>query len=147
MTRPRSAFPPGARRPGFYAGSVLISLAVATLLITAFLPRLYNRPFSTVLLTLVLLALATAITLHIGFLILARREQRETADALSTTEHEFEAIFDSAIDALMILDERGICIEANPAIPPRWRFSVPGAMNSSGSPFGISSSHRSSCKP
>jgi PAS domain S-box-containing protein len=115
MTRPRSAFPPGARRHRLHPSSVLISLAVATLLVATFLPRLYNRPFSTVLLTLVLIALAAAIALHVRFLVLAQREQRETADALSITEHEFQAIFDSALDALLILDERGICIEANPA--------------------------------
>jgi PAS domain S-box-containing protein len=97
-----------------YAGSILITLAVLTLLVAAFLPRLYNRPFSTVLLTLVLIALATAIALHARFLILARREQRETASALSTTEHEFQAIFDSALDSLLILDDHGNCLEANP---------------------------------
>jgi PAS domain S-box-containing protein len=115
MTRPRSAFPDGARWRGVYAGSILISLAVATLLVTAFLPRLYNRPFSTPLLSIVLIALAAAIALHARFLILARREQRETADALTTTEHEFQAIFDSALDALLILDDQGVCLEANPA--------------------------------
>jgi PAS domain S-box-containing protein len=98
-----------------YAGSILISVAVVTLLVTAFLPRLYNRPSSTVLLTLVLIALATAIALHARFLIRARREQRETASALSTTEHEFQAIFDSALDSLLILDDQGTCLEANPA--------------------------------
>ncbi|MGD0963282.1 MAG: PAS domain S-box protein [Candidatus Acidiferrales bacterium] len=115
MTAPGSAFSRGARRRGLYAGSILISLAVATLLVAAFLPRLYHRPLSTVLLTLVLIALTAAIALHVRFLILARREQRETARALSTTEHEFQAIFDSALDALLILDDQGICLEANPA--------------------------------
>jgi PAS domain S-box-containing protein len=104
-----------ARRRGVYAGSVLISLAIATLLVGAFLPRLYNRPSSFLLLTLVLVALAAAIFLHVRFLILARRQQRETVRALSTTEHEFEAIFDSALDSLLILNDRADCVEANPA--------------------------------
>jgi PAS domain S-box-containing protein len=112
MTNPsRAAY----RRSGLYAGSILISLAVLTLLVAAFLPRLYNRPFSSLLLTFVLIALAAAITLHVRFLILARREQRETASALSTTEHEFQAVFDSALDSLLILDDSGTCLEANPA--------------------------------
>jgi PAS domain S-box-containing protein len=98
-----------------YAGSILIALAVVTLILAAFLPRLYNRAFSSLLLTLVLVALTAAIALHVRFLILARREQRETASALRTTEHEFQAIFDSALDSLLILDDRGICLEANPA--------------------------------
>jgi PAS domain S-box-containing protein len=98
-----------------YAGSILISLAVFTLLAAAFLPRPYTRPFSSALLTLVLIALTTAIALHARFLILARREHSETAKALTTTEREFQAIFDSALDSLLILDDRGTCLEANPA--------------------------------
>lgn len=95
--------------------AILISLAFVTLVVTAFLPRFYNRPLSSVLLTLVLIALATAIAFHARFLILARREHRETANALTTTEREFQAIFDSALDGLLILDDRGNCLEANPA--------------------------------
>ena len=103
------------RQLGLWAGSILISLVVATLPAAAFLPRLYNRLFSTGLLTLVLFALGAAIVLHARFLVLARREHRETAKALTTTENEFEAIFDSALDALLIFDDRRICLEANPA--------------------------------
>jgi PAS domain S-box-containing protein len=88
---------------------------MAILIVAAVVERPYARPFSSLLLTLVFVALAAAIALHVRFLILARREQVETADALSITEHEFQAIFDSAIDALLILEERGVCIEANPA--------------------------------
>jgi PAS domain S-box-containing protein len=115
MNTPPSARHQGSRRRAVYAGSILISLAVITLLVAAFLPRLYGRPFSSLLLTLVLIALAAAIALHARFLILARREQRETASALSTAEHEFQAIFDSALDSLLILDDQGRCLEANPA--------------------------------
>jgi PAS domain S-box-containing protein len=115
MNTLRSAQYLGSHRRGVYTGSILISLAVVTLLAAAFLPWLYARPFSSSLLTLVLIALAAAIALHARFLILARREQHETARALSTTEHEFQAIFDSALDSLLILDDRGICLEANPA--------------------------------
>src|ERR1017187_7748268 len=90
MNTPRSARPQGAHRRGVYAGSILISLAVVILLVAAFLPRLYTLPFSSVLLALVLIALATAITLHARFLILARREHRETANALRSEEHTSE---------------------------------------------------------
>ena len=114
MTTSRSANTQAARRR-MYGGSILISLAIVTLLTAAFLPRLYARPFSSLLLTVVLIALAAAIALHVRFLILARREQRETANALSTTEYEFQSIFDSALDGLLILNDRGVCIEANPA--------------------------------
>jgi PAS domain S-box-containing protein len=105
----------GSHRPGGYAGSILISLAGLTLVVAAFLPRLYARSFSALLLTLVLLTLTAAIALHIRFLVLARRQQRDTVRALSTTEREFQTIFDSALDSLLILDDRGTCLEANPS--------------------------------
>ena len=63
-------------------GSVLISFAAVTLLATAFGARLYRGSLSSVLLTIVLIALCIAIVLHVRFLLLARREHRETANAL-----------------------------------------------------------------
>jgi PAS domain S-box-containing protein len=115
MNAPRSTDRQVSHRRGVYAGSILISLAVLTLLVAALLPRLYARPFSSLLLTLVLITLIAAIALHVRFLVLARRNQRETASALSTTEREFQTIFDSALDSLLILDDRGTCLEANPS--------------------------------
>lgn len=112
---PRSVGYPEGRRRGVYAGPVLILFAVALLVVAAFLPRLYHGPFSSLLLTAVLVALVAAIALHVRFLVLARREQRETVNALVTTEREFQSIFDSALDALLILDDTGRCLEANPA--------------------------------
>ena len=97
------------------AGSVLISLAAVTLLVAAFGAKFYSRSLSSILLTLVLIALCTAIALHVRFLILARREHRETSSALDATEREFKSIFDNALDGVLILDDQGICLEANPA--------------------------------
>jgi PAS domain S-box-containing protein len=98
-----------------HAGSILISFAAITLLATAFEARLYSGPLSSVLLTLVLVALSLAIVLHIRFLLLARREHRETANALDATEREYKSVFDSTLDGIVILDDRGVCLEANPA--------------------------------
>ena len=115
MNAPRSADRQVSHRRGVYVGSILISLAVLTLLLATFLPRLYARPFTFLLLTLVLITLTAAIALHGRFLVLARQEQRDTVRALSTTEREFQTIFDSALDSLLILDDRGTCLEANPS--------------------------------
>ena len=68
-----------ARRRWMPAGSVLICFASITPLVAAFGPRSYNGPRSSLLLTLVLIALCTTIILHARFLILARREHREIA--------------------------------------------------------------------
>src|SRR5258708_19224671 len=98
------------------AGSILISLAAVTLLATAFGAHFYSGSLSSVLLTLVLIALCIAIVLHVRFLFLARREHKETAIALDATEREYKSVFDSTLDGIVILDDRGICLEPNP--PP-----------------------------
>jgi PAS domain S-box-containing protein len=104
-----------ARRRWGRAGLLLIAFAVVVLLVAAFGPRFYSGPLSSLLLTLVLIALCVAIVLHVRFMILARREQHETASVLDATEREFQSIFDSALDGILILDDHGICLETNPA--------------------------------
>jgi PAS domain S-box-containing protein len=115
MTTSRSVASTINPRRWMRAGSVLISFAAVTLLVGAFGAKFYSRSVSSILLTLVLIALCTAIALHVRFLILARREHRETSSALDATEREFKSIFDNALDGILILDDRGTCLEANPA--------------------------------
>lgn len=97
------------------AGSVLIGFAALTLLATAFGAHLYGGLLSSVLLTLVLVALGIAIGLHVRFLFLARQEHRETAQALAATEREYKSVFDNTLDGILILDDHAVCREANPA--------------------------------
>jgi PAS domain S-box-containing protein len=115
MKKPLSERYEDARRTWMPAGAILICLASVTLLVAAFGPRSYSGPLSSLLLTLVLIALCTAILLHARFLVLARREHRETTRVLSAAEREFQSIFDNALDGILILDDRGFCLEANPA--------------------------------
>ena len=115
MQTPRTGVSRAKPQRWMRAGSILISLAAITLLATAFGARFYPASLSSVLLTLVLIALCVAIALHVRFLRLARREQRETASALDATEREYKSVFDSTLDGILILDDRGICLEANPA--------------------------------
>src|SRR5882757_11351156 len=97
-------------------GSVLVCFASIALLVIAFRPGLYTGgQVSSVLLALVLTALLVAIALHVRFLILAKREQRETATALDAAEREYKSVFDSTLDGILILDDQGICLEGNPA--------------------------------
>ncbi|HTW31975.1 MAG TPA: PAS domain S-box protein, partial [Candidatus Sulfotelmatobacter sp.] len=115
METPQSEWHNAGKRRWMVVSCALISLAAVTLLTTAFGPRFYSGPFSVLLLVSVLSALSVAIGLHVRFLILARRENRETASALDATEREFKSIFDSTLDGILILDDRGICLETNPA--------------------------------
>src|SRR5712692_9436140 len=115
MRTPRTFFSKSKPQRWMRAGSILISFAAITLLATAFGAHFYSGSLSSVLLTLVLIALCIAIALHVRFLLLARREHRETASELDSTEREYKSVFDSTLDGILILDDQGICLEANPA--------------------------------
>ncbi|HEV2616633.1 MAG TPA: PAS domain S-box protein [Candidatus Acidoferrales bacterium] len=96
-------------------GSVLISFAAVILLAAAVSARFSSDSLSWALLTVALIALALSIGLHARFLLLARREHCETAGALDAAEREYKSVFDNALDGILILDNHGMCLEANPA--------------------------------
>jgi PAS domain S-box-containing protein len=97
-------------------GLILICCAAVILLGTAFGAHFYSGPIFSVLLTLVLIALCVAIALHIQFLLVSRREHRETVSVLDTTERQYKSVFDSTLDGILILNDQGVCLEANPAV-------------------------------
>src|SRR6266849_889430 len=115
MQTRQTVFSKGRSQRWLRVGSILISFAAITLLTTAFGAHFYSGSLSSVLLTLVLVALCVAIALHVRFLLLAGREHRETAIELDSTEREYKSVFDSTLDGILILDDQGICLEANPA--------------------------------
>src|SRR5580658_4736235 len=115
MRTTHSARSASAREGWPQAVSFVIALALVVMLIAALLPRPHDGRLASILLISVLFALAVAIALHARFLFLARREQRQTTSTLDATEREFQSIFDSTLDAILIIDDRGICLEANPA--------------------------------
>lgn len=96
-------------------GSVLILLASVALLAVSLTDRFSTGSMPAVFLALVLAALGLAIALHVQFLFLARREHQETANALHIAEREYKSVFDSALDAILIFDDYGVCLDANPA--------------------------------
>jgi PAS domain S-box-containing protein len=139
------------------AGSIVIALTIVALVAAAFVPRAYSGHWPSVLLALVLVALCAAIALHARFLLLARRQHGETARVLDSTEREVQSIFDSVLDAILILDDQGICLEANPAALalfgterqgfvdcPIQKFYLPASgLENTGDPFvGRNSGHR-----
>lgn len=73
-------------------GSILVSFAAITLFATAFGARFYSDAVFSVLLALLLIALCVAIALHVQFLLLKRREHRETVSALDATEHQYKSV-------------------------------------------------------
>lgn len=107
--------PEGFPRRWLRAGSILIAFAAAALLGTALHAYFSNGSLSLVLLAALLIALSVAIGLHARFLVLAHREQRETTNALDAAERRYKSVFENALDGILILDDPGACLEANPA--------------------------------
>jgi len=98
---------PPSERPSqrlMRAGAVIIGFAALTLLATAFGARFYSRSLSSALLILVLIALAAAIILHARFLILARLEHRETANALDAARGDFQQMANNIQEIFWMLD-------------------------------------------
>jgi PAS domain S-box-containing protein len=94
------------RRPlhWFPVGSVVISFAALVLLAATFNARFYSGSLSSLLLILVLITLCVAIALHVQALIIARREQRETADARDAAQRDFQQMADNIQEIFWMLD-------------------------------------------
>jgi PAS domain S-box-containing protein len=106
---------PHKGRTWMWAGLALISGAAIILLLALFGPRSSSNNAPSALLTLVLITLLVTTLFQIRLFLLARREQREKAKILASSGQEFQSIFDATLDAILILDDNGICLEANPS--------------------------------
>lgn len=94
---------------------ILIFFTALALLAAVLRARFYSSSPSSVLPGLVLIALGAAIGLIGRFLLLAHREQLRTSSALDLAEQRYKSVFDNALDGILILDDDGVCLEANPA--------------------------------
>jgi PAS domain S-box-containing protein len=99
----------------FRAGSLLLVAFAASLVVLALGRRVYNSNLEVAALIAVLLAQVCAGILYArGWL-----EDRKGIDA---TEREFTSIFLHVLDGILILDDNGVCLDANPAA-----FAILGA--------------------
>jgi PAS domain S-box-containing protein len=112
----RPDFVPTARAPmWFRAGSILLIAFAASLVVLALGRRVYTSNLEVAALIAVLLAQVCAGILYAcGWL-----EDRKGIDA---TEREFTSIFLHVLDGILILDDSGVCLDANPAA-----FAILGA--------------------
>lgn len=69
----------------------------------------------TVLRIAVLGTLAGAIALQLRYFLCERGYHREAASAFQTADREFRSVFEHALDAIVIVNGDGICLNANPA--------------------------------
>src|SRR6267154_3966885 len=106
---------PHSSRSWLRLSAFLILLAAIILFAAVFAAKLYHMPLPSFFLSIVLISLVSAIVLHARYLILLRSENQRTVTALDSTGREFKSIFDNALDGILILDDRGNCIDVNPA--------------------------------
>jgi PAS domain S-box-containing protein len=71
-----------------------------------------------------LVALSFAIFLNIYSLWHLRREHREADQAFRDTDCESSSIFQNVLDGILIVDDEGECLDANPAAAAILRFST-----------------------
>jgi PAS domain S-box-containing protein len=94
---------------------LLVFLSAIVLFPAVLVARHYLAWETPVFFTVVLIGLAVAVVLHARFLLLLQMENQKTVSTLDSTGREFKSIFDNALDGILILDNQGHCIDANPA--------------------------------
>src|SRR5579871_2936525 len=95
--------------------ALVVALAALALFAPVLLPASFAGSGYGLLLIGVAVALAGAIALHIRFLQLAGRDHCTVLHTLELTEREYQTIFETAQETILVFDDQGICIAANPA--------------------------------
>jgi PAS domain S-box-containing protein len=94
-------------------GSTTISLVAISLSFVAFL--VYSAGASPGMLFVAIGILSVVAAFHARFLFLAREQNRQAKELLVHKEHEFQSLFENALDAILVLDSTGVCRDANPS--------------------------------
>jgi len=89
-------------------GVVAIILAIGTF-------SIHRVELGQALLAFSIAVFCLVVAVHARFLYLARKQYRLTTDSLQAKEREFQSVFENALDAILILDNHGICLDANPS--------------------------------
>jgi PAS domain S-box-containing protein len=84
----------------------------------------YYAIFSNNLVPSLLVALSFAVFLNIYSLWHLRRQHRQADQAFRDTDCEFSSIFQNVLDGIVIVDNEGDCLDANPAAAAILRVSI-----------------------
>jgi PAS domain S-box-containing protein len=107
---------PDRPTPLWFLASSLVLVGVAIcLLLLSLGSRVYVMGLSPLVFFAALLALACTVFLHLRFFWKQEKEYQETATTLYATDREYRSIFEHALDAIIILDNEGVCLDTNPA--------------------------------
>lgn len=105
-----TASPPWLRFGGFAS----LITAIAFLFVSFFPNSAPVRPPGLVAVS-ILFALAIAVSMTSYSLVQIRSVHRATLQAFQDTDCEFSSIFQNVLDGILIVDDDGVCLDANPA--------------------------------
>lgn len=111
----QALFPAQGDQFGWRVASVTVTLVSVGLIAVTITYRLRGMELPAALLLGLLATFTTVVLLFSRFLFWAQKEEGQIKGAFHTTEREFQAVFENALDAILILDDLGVCREANPA--------------------------------
>ena len=111
----RTLFPIQLNQSVWPVASLVVSVVSFVLIVLTVAYKLRGSEPPSSLMGALLLAFATVVLLLSRFLYLAHAEQGQTRAAFNASEQEFQSVFENALEGILILDDEGICREANPA--------------------------------
>jgi PAS domain S-box-containing protein len=117
-----------------FSSLAALVVAVAFLLASLFL-NTYTSRFSAVFVTGILLALALATSLTSYSLTNSRSKHQKVEQAFREADCEFSSIFQNVIDGILIVDDKGDCLDTNPAAAAILRDSMDGLIGQNISRF------------
>ncbi len=121
----QALFPVEGDQFGWRVASVAVTLVSVALIAVTIAYRLRAMELPAALLLGLLATFTTVVLLFSRFLFWAQKEQGQFQGAFHTTEREFQSVFENALDAIVILDDLGVCREANPAAEQLFRMGRP----------------------
>jgi PAS domain S-box-containing protein len=95
--------------------SALLLILAAAMIVLSLRPDMVPHEYSALVVPGLLVGLTCAVVLHLVTLTRARDEQHKADSAFDTTDREFASVFRNTLDGILILDDRGFCLDANPA--------------------------------
>jgi PAS domain S-box-containing protein len=106
------------------------SIGTLVVAIWLFISSVFARRFQATLpahlIPSLVVALSFAIFLNIYSLWYFRREHREADRAFRCTDREFSSIFQNVLDGILLVDDVGTCLDANPAAATILRLPLSG---------------------
>jgi len=105
-------------------GSVTTLIASIGLLCVSLFGRNYQTTIAANLVPSLVVALCFAVLLNIYSFWHLRREQRKADQAFRDTDCEFSSIFENVLDGILIVNDEGDCLDANPGAASILQFST-----------------------